>query len=170
MIDCFPLGVFDPHRLLILQIQIPGKKNKTRKIDEKISIRYRIYHMSSEISINKRKITKCFVFPKNPYRIATSTLLALSSLFNLLDPEHCFLKLLLLLLLVCSYVLDVCLLQKNYRVLTMSGPGLQGIEALTSAMQTNIIPDQEYLLQVTVRETRNRLTDEKCCRAGSGGK
>ena len=70
--------------------------------------------MSSEISINERKITKCFVFPKNPYRIATSTLLALSSFFNLLDPEHCFLKLLLLLLLVCSYVLDVCLLQKNY--------------------------------------------------------
>ena len=127
--------------------------------------------MSSEISINIRKITKCFVFPKNPYRIATSTLLALSSFFNLLDPEHCFLKLLLLLLLlVCSYVLDVCLLQKNYWVLTMSGPGLQGIEALTSAMQTNIIPDQEYLLQVTVRETRYRLTDEKCCRAGSGSK
>jgi hypothetical protein len=30
----------------------------------------------------------------------------------------------------------------------MSGPGLQGIDALTSAMVTNIIPDQEYLLQV----------------------
>ena len=54
--------------------------------------------MSSEISINERKITKCFVFPKNPYRIATSTLLALSSLFNLLDPEHCFFKIIIIII------------------------------------------------------------------------
>ncbi len=34
------------------------------------------------------------------------------------------------------------------REIKMSGPGLEGIDALTSAMVTNIIPDQEYLLQV----------------------
>ena len=28
------------------------------------------------------------------------------------------------------------------------GPNLQGMDSLTAAMQHNIIPDQEYLLQV----------------------
>ena len=28
------------------------------------------------------------------------------------------------------------------------GPNLQGMDSLTAAMKTNIIPDQEYLLQV----------------------
>ena len=30
------------------------------------------------------------------------------------------------------------------------GPNLQGMDSLTAAMKTNIIPDQEYLLQVVV--------------------
>ena len=29
------------------------------------------------------------------------------------------------------------------------GPNLQGMDSLTAAMQNNIVPDQEYLLQVT---------------------
>ena len=30
------------------------------------------------------------------------------------------------------------------------GPNLQGMDSLTAAMKTNIIPDQEYLLQVLI--------------------
>ena len=30
------------------------------------------------------------------------------------------------------------------------GPNLQGMDSLTAAMKTNIIPDQEYLLQVEI--------------------
>ena len=30
----------------------------------------------------------------------------------------------------------------------MAGPNLQGMDSLTAAMQNNIVPDQEYLLQV----------------------
>ena len=30
------------------------------------------------------------------------------------------------------------------------GPNLQGMDSLTAAMKTNIIPDQEYLLQVAM--------------------
>ncbi len=43
----------------------------------------------------------------------------------------------------------------------MSGPGLQGIDALASAMVTNIIPDQEYLLQGSILDSHVEVLNHR---------
>ena len=39
---------------------------------------------------------------------------------------------------------------RHYKIkkVMAGGPNLQGMDSLTAAMQNNIVPDQEYLLQV----------------------
>jgi len=46
-------------------------------------------------------------------------------------------------------------------VLTMSGPAVQGMESLTAAMQTNIVPDQEYLLQGSILDTHVEVLNHR---------
>ena len=49
-------------------------------------------------------------------------------------------------------MLEVCIMIifRHYQIkkVMAGGPNLQGMDSLTAAMQNNIVPDQEYLLQV----------------------
>ena len=49
-------------------------------------------------------------------------------------------------------MLEVCIMIifRHYHIkkVMAGGPNLQGMDSLTAAMQNNIVPDQEYLLQV----------------------
>jgi mediator of RNA polymerase II transcription subunit 18 len=40
-------------------------------------------------------------------------------------------------------------------------PNLQGMDSLTAAMKTNIIPDQEYLLQGSILETHVEVLNHR---------
>ena len=41
------------------------------------------------------------------------------------------------------------------------GPNLQGMDSLTAAMQNNIVPDQEYLLQVPFCANQKEIFNPK---------
>jgi len=43
----------------------------------------------------------------------------------------------------------------------MAAPSLQGIDSLTAAMKTNIIPDQEYLLQGSIMDTHVEVLNHR---------
>ena len=44
----------------------------------------------------------------------------------------------------------IMIIFRHYKIkkVMAGGPNLQGMDSLTAAMQNNIVPDQEYLLQV----------------------
>ena len=54
----------------------------------------------------------------------------------------------------------------------MSGPVVQGIDTLTSAMKSNIIPDQEYLLQGSILDNHVEVLTHRlralCDNVGAG--
>ena len=60
----------------------------------------------------------------------------------------------------------------NFLSSKMSGPVVQGIDTLTSAMTSNIIPDREYLLQGSILDSHVEVLTHRlrglCNNVGAG--
>merc|ERR1712223_1901297 len=70
--------------------------------------------------------------------------------------------------------MGICLIcrARNYNIFKMSGPVVQGIDTLTSAMTSNIIPDREYLLQGSILDNHVEVLTHRlrglCNNVGAG--